>query len=126
VIERIFDEAFPLGAHIELARRGHLLCVAPATANFLAKTSHGLADDLLTTLVLSFTGPILLAPAMNNEMWEKPAVQRNVQQLRQDGVHFADPQEGWLSCRTHGVGRMAEPADIFKSIEELLKPRNLA
>jgi len=126
VIERIFDEAFPLGAHIELARRGHLLCVAPATANFLAKTAHGLADDLLSTLVLSFTGPILLAPAMNNEMWEKPAVQRNVKQLRQDGVHFADPQEGWLSCRTRGVGRMAEPADIFKSIDELLKPRNLA
>src|SRR4029078_2863321 len=81
VLEKIFDEAFPLGAHIELARRGHLLCVAPATANFMAKAATGMADDLLSTLLLSFTGPVLLAPAMNNEMWEKPSVQRNVRQL---------------------------------------------
>jgi phosphopantothenoylcysteine decarboxylase/phosphopantothenate--cysteine ligase len=120
VVENSFDEAFPLGPHIELARRGNLLCVAPATANLLAKAATGLADDLLSTLMLSFTGPVLLAPAMNNEMWEKPAVQRNVQQLRKDGVHFVDPQEGWLSCRVRGVGRMAEPADIFRAIDELV------
>ena len=123
VIEQIFDDAFPLGAHIELARRGNLLCIAPTTANFLAKAAHGLADDLLSTLLLSFTGPVLLAPAMNNEMWEKPAVQRNVRQLREDGLHFVDPQEGWLSCRTRGVGRMAEPADIFSALEGLLNPQ---
>ena len=123
VLEKIFDEAFPLGAHIELARRGHLLCVAPATANFMAKAATGMADDLLSTLLLSFTGPVLLAPAMNNEMWEKPSVQRNVRQLGEDGLHFVGPQEGWLSCRTRGIGRMAEPADIFKAIDGLLQDR---
>ena len=123
VLEHTFDESqHPLGAHIELARRGELLCVAPATANLLAKAASGMADDLLSTLLLSFTGPVLMAPAMNCEMWEKPAVQRNVTQLRHDGIHFVDPEEGWLSCRTRGVGRMAAPERIFAAIGELLKP----
>ncbi len=122
VFERIFDEtAHPLGAHIELAQRGQLLCVAPATANLLAKAAYGLADDLLSTLLLSFTGPVLLAPAMNCEMWDKPVVQRNVAQLRRDGIHFVDPEEGWLSCRQKGVGRMAAPEKIFEAIGELLR-----
>lgn len=125
VLEKVFDESqSPLGAHIDLARRGELLCIAPATANVLAKAAGGMADDLLSTLMLSFTGPILLAPAMNCEMWDKPSVQRNVAQLRQDGVHFVDPEEGWLSCRTRGVGRMAAPEKIFAAIEQLLvKPK---
>jgi phosphopantothenoylcysteine decarboxylase/phosphopantothenate--cysteine ligase len=125
VRERVFDdERHPLGAHIELAERAQLLCIAPATANVLAKAATGLADDLLSTLVLSFTGPILLAPAMNCEMWEKPAVQRNVAQLRKDGFHFVDPEEGWLSCRRRGVGRMAAPEKIFSAINQLLqKPK---
>ena len=110
----------PLGAHIELARQAELLCVAPATANFLAKAACGLADDLLSTLLLSFTGPVLLAPAMNKEMWTKPAVQRNVELLRQDGYHFAGPGDGWQSCRERGVGRMAEPAEIAAAIRALL------
>jgi phosphopantothenoylcysteine decarboxylase/phosphopantothenate--cysteine ligase len=122
VLERVFDEyVHPLGAHIELAQRAELLVVAPATANLLAKLATGLADDLLSTLYLSFTGPVLLAPAMNCEMWEKAAVQRNVDQLRGDGVHFVDPEEGWLSCRTRGVGRMAPPEKIFDAIGQLLK-----
>jgi phosphopantothenoylcysteine decarboxylase len=122
VLERVFDESqYPLGAHIELARRGELLCVAPATANLLAKAASGMADDLLSTLLLSFTGPVLMAPAMNCEMWEKPAVQRNVTQLRNDGILFVDPQEGWLSCRTRGVGRMAAPETIKATIAELLE-----
>ncbi len=124
VLEDVFEERqYPLGAHIELAQRGQLLCIAPATANVLAKAATGLADDLLSTLLLSFTGPVLLAPAMNCEMWEKPAVQRNVAQLRQDGVHFVDPEEGWLSCRQRGVGRMAAPDKILAAIAELLKGR---
>ncbi len=89
----------PLGPHIELARQAELLCVAPATANFLAKAAQGIADDLLSTLFLSFSGPELLAPAMNCEMWSKPAVRRNLAQLREDGVHIVDPGDGWLSCR---------------------------
>ena len=115
-----FDPAFPLGAHIELAERGDLLCVAPASANYMAKAACGLADDLLSTLTLSFQGPVLVAPAMNTHMWNKPATQRNLQQLRDDGLHIVDPQEGWLSCRTSGVGRMAEPEEIAARIRQLL------
>jgi phosphopantothenoylcysteine decarboxylase/phosphopantothenate--cysteine ligase len=122
VLERVFEEnAHPLGAHIELAQRGQLLCIAPATANVLAKAATGLADDLLSTLILSFTGPVLMAPAMNCEMWDKPVVQRNVEQLRRDGVHLVDPEEGWLSCRQRGVGRMAAPEKILAAIEALLE-----
>lgn len=110
------DSRYPLGAHIELARQAELLCIAPATANFMAKAATGIADDLLSTLLLSFTGPVLLAPAMNNEMWAKPAVQRNVEQLRRDGYELIDPEEGWLSCRTRAVGRMAEPERILAAI----------
>jgi phosphopantothenoylcysteine decarboxylase len=116
----VFDEAHPLGAHIDLAERAELLCVAPATANFLAKAACGLADDLLSTLVLSFQGKILVAPAMNCEMWAKAAVQRNVEQLRRDGVGIIDPEEGWLSCRKRGAGRMAAPETIRAAIAEQL------
>ncbi len=106
----VFHESgHPLGAHIELAERAELLCVAPATANYLAKAAHGLADDLLSTLTLSFAGQVVVAPAMNCEMWAKPAVQRNVEQLRRDGFVIVDPEEGWLSCRRQGAGRMASP-----------------
>ena len=113
----IFGDAnYPLGAHIELARRSDVLCVAPATANFLAKAATGLADDLLSTLYLAFRGPVIVAPAMNAEMWAQPAVQRNVDQLRADGVIIVDPEEGWLSCRDVGVGRMAEPEQIRAAI----------
>ncbi len=121
VYTQVFGNAeFPLGAHIGLAERAELFCVAPATANFLAKAAGGLADDLLSTLLLSFSGKVLLAPAMNCQMWEKPAVQRNVAQLRSDGLTIIDPEEGWLSCRTVGAGRMASPERIRAVIEETL------
>ncbi|MGI9456139.1 MAG: flavoprotein [Aeoliella sp.] len=113
-------EAHPLGPHIELARKADLLCVVPATANLLAKAAHGVADDLLSTLLLAFEGPVLLAPAMNAEMWAKQAVQRNVDQLREDGRQFVGPDSGWLSCRDQGTGRMAEPVAIAAAIESLL------
>jgi phosphopantothenoylcysteine decarboxylase len=112
---------FPLGAHIELAERAQVFCIAPATANVLAQAAHGLAGDLLSTLMLTFTGPIVFAPAMNCEMWEKAAVQRNVAQLRKDGYHFVGPGEGWLSCRKSGAGRMAEPGEIASYLRELLE-----
>lgn len=117
---RLFARDEPLGAHIGLASRAHLLCVAPATANFLANAACGLASDLLSTLYLAFAGPVIVAPAMNCEMWAKPAVQRNVDQLRADGVQIIDPEEGWLSCRTRGVGRMADPDKILAAIEQAL------
>ncbi len=111
-------DLFPLGPHIELAQRGELLCVAPATADFLAKMAHGHADDLLSTLVLCFTGPILVAPAMNPDMWAKPVVQRNVRQVIDDGARIISPDDGWLSCRRSGPGRMAEPSRIQMEIED--------
>lgn len=125
---RVFTHAFDrhdfhLGPHIELARQADLLCIAPATANVLAQAAGGMADDLLSTLLLSFTGPTVLAPAMNNEMWEKNAVQRNVKQLHDDGFHLVGPGEGWLSCRVKGKGRMAEPAEIAATIRALLKDK---
>ena len=108
--------------HIELAEKAELLCIAPATANILAKAAVGLADDLVSTLLLSFDGPVLMAPAMNSLMWEKPAVQRNAARLRADGVVLIDPEEGYLSCGTYGAGRMAEPEKILRTIaEELAK-----
>jgi phosphopantothenoylcysteine decarboxylase/phosphopantothenate--cysteine ligase len=117
----MFEEKAPLGSHITLAEDAELLCVAPATANFLAKAAHGFGDDLLSTVFLSFEGPVLLAPAMKSDMWEKPAVQRNVEQLLNDGVHMVGPEEGWLSCRKQGVGRMASPESVFSEIQKLLK-----
>jgi phosphopantothenoylcysteine decarboxylase/phosphopantothenate--cysteine ligase len=123
VSTEVFDDPnLPLGAHISLAQRAQLLCIAPATANFLAKAAQGLADDLLSTLYLSFTGPVLIAPAMNCEMWEKPAVQRNVAQLVADGVELIEPDAGWLSCRQEGKGRMAEPERILTVITARLAP----
>lgn len=110
--------------HIELAQKADLMCVAPATANILAKAALGLADDLLSTVFLSFEGPVLMAPAMNCVMWQKPAVQRNVAQLRADGVLLIDPEEGYLSCGMRGRGRMAEPETIFRAIAERLEKRD--
>lgn len=110
----------PLGPHIGLADAADVLCIAPATANVLAKMAHGLSDDLLSTLVLSFRGPVLVAPAMNSDMWAKAAVQRNVETLTADGVQIIPPEEGWLSCRKSGPGRMADPEVIQNAIEELL------
>ena len=109
-----------IGEHIGLVRRADLLVVAPASANCLAKFAHGLADDLLSTIALTHTGPILMAPAMNSEMWQKPAVQRNIAQLREDGVLFIEPGSGWLSCGQVGPGRMAEAAEILDRVRELL------
>lgn len=109
-----------LGEHIGLARRADLFVIAPATANVLGSLAHGLADDLLTTLALAATCPMLLAPAMNNEMWSKPAVQRNLRQLESDGMHFVGPGIGRLSCQSVGPGRMAEPDEILAALDEIL------
>jgi len=119
---RVPTRVFGPGAHphIELAEKAELLCIAPATANIIAKAACGLADDLLSTVLLSFEGPVLMAPAMNTLMWQKPAVQRNVAQLRSDGVTLIDPESGYLSCGAIGAGRMAEPERIFQHILDKL------
>ncbi|MEZ6068146.1 MAG: flavoprotein [Planctomycetaceae bacterium] len=109
-----------IGEHIGLARRAELLLIAPATAQMIASLAHGLAGDLLTTAALAVNCPIIVAPAMNADMWAKPAVQRNVQQLIDDGIEIAEPGEGWLSCGIKGAGRMAEPAELLQLINTRL------
>jgi phosphopantothenoylcysteine decarboxylase/phosphopantothenate--cysteine ligase len=87
----------------------------------LAKAAHGLADDLVSTLYLCFAGPVFCAPAMNPDMWAQPAVQRNVRQLTADGVTIIAPEEGWVSCRRQGPGRMAEPEQILLRLAAALQ-----
>jgi len=124
VATRGFDPAaYPLGAHIELAQRAELVVVAPASADLLARAAAGAADDLLATLLLCVECPVLLAPAMNAAMWAKPAVQRNVTRLADDGFTIVQPGTGWLSCRQAGAGRMAEPDEIAAVIHETLADR---
>ncbi|MEO2032715.1 MAG: phosphopantothenoylcysteine decarboxylase [Planctomycetaceae bacterium] len=109
------------GEHIGLAQRADLIVVAPATAASMARLAIGLADDLLTTTILASTAAVLIAPAMNCDMWAKPAVQRNVAQLKDDGFDFIDPETGWLSCGQLGAGRMASPDAILSRIRQGLK-----
>lgn len=109
------------GEHIGLARRAEIVVIAPATAQTIARLAHGFADDLLGTIVLVATTPVLIAPAMNCEMWAKAAVQRNVEQLKADGRLILDPEEGWLSCGQVGAGRMADPGRIVDAIEQQLR-----
>lgn len=119
----VAPQDWPLGAHIALAEQAEVLCVAPATANFLAKAAGGIADDLLSTTLLAFNGPTIIAPAMNPDMWAKPAVQRNLQQILQDGAIVVGPGEGWVSCRRSGPGRMAEPDEILRVVRQQLDSR---
>ncbi len=106
--------------HIAVATESDLLVVAPATADLLAKFSHGLADDFLSTLYLAFTGPVVLAPAMNTNMWRHAATQRNVETLRKRGHRFVGPDEGELACGMVGPGRMSEPERIADAVSAAL------
>jgi phosphopantothenoylcysteine synthetase/decarboxylase len=118
----VVTDEWDVGAHphIMAARKAELMCVAPATANILAKAAHGMADEIVSTTLLAFVGPVIFAPSMNVEMWRKPPVQRNVAQLRADGRVIVGPESGHLSCGEVGEGRMAEPEEIFKVIVEEL------
>jgi phosphopantothenoylcysteine decarboxylase/phosphopantothenate--cysteine ligase len=112
--------------HIELSRDRDLIVVAPATADFIAKVAHGIADDLLSTLVLARRCPLIVAPAMNVEMWENPATQRNVLALRDDGILVAGPAPGDQACGETGMGRMLEAEDLAGEIESFFQPKALA
>lgn len=112
--------------HIELSRDRDLIVVAPASADFLGKLAGGLADDLLSTLCLARRCPLLVAPAMNVEMWENPAMQRNLHTLRGDGVHVAGPAAGDQACGEVGMGRMLEPEEMVAEIEAFFQPKLLA
>lgn len=113
-------------AHIELSRDRDLIVVAPATADFMAKLVHGRGDDLLSTLCLARRCPLLIAPAMNVEMWENAATQRNARTLSADGVRLAGPAPGDQACGEVGMGRMVEPAELLAEIERFLLPKALA
>jgi phosphopantothenoylcysteine decarboxylase/phosphopantothenate--cysteine ligase len=112
-------------AHIELSRGRDAIVVAPATADFIAKLAHGLADDLLSTLCVARACPLLVAPAMNREMWDNPATRRNVDQLMRDGVAIIGPASGDQACGEVGMGRMVEARDIAETVGAFLAPKTL-
>ena len=127
VATSLWDATFPNAMpHIELSRDVEAIVVAPASADFLAKLAHGLADDLLSTTCLARNCPLLVAPAMNVEMWENPATQRNVATLRADGVAILGPAPGDQACGEVGMGRMLEPEEILQATLAFLAPKRLA
>ncbi|HUI53111.1 MAG TPA: bifunctional phosphopantothenoylcysteine decarboxylase/phosphopantothenate--cysteine ligase CoaBC [Terriglobales bacterium] len=107
--------------HIAVAQRTDLLLVAPATADMLAKFARGLADDFLSTLFLASTAPVVVAPAMNVNMWQHPATQENLAMLRKRGVRIVEPGEGYLACGMTGPGRLAAQEEILKAVQEVLQ-----
>lgn len=109
--------------HLKLSEQADLVVVAPATANLIAKLAHGIADELVSALLLGAACPVLMAPSMNTRMWEHPSTRRNVEFLtREAGVKFIGPDPGWLACRAVGPGRMSEPEAILVAIaNELLQ-----
>ena len=117
-VEMFGDAANFNVAHIALANFADLILIAPATANFLAKMAHGIADDLLTTTILAFDKEILIAPSMNTKMYENPATQANLATLKAHGVKILEPATGNLACGTVGKGRLPEPAEICAEIEK--------
>jgi len=125
VITDLFeDNTSPTGEsaieHISVAQQADLLLVAPATADILAKFAHGLADDFLTTIHLAYEGPVVIAPAMNSNMWAHPATRENIAQLAARGVTIIDPDAGDLACGMVGPGRLAEPERIANAAEQAL------
>jgi phosphopantothenoylcysteine decarboxylase/phosphopantothenate--cysteine ligase len=127
VITHMFASASPEATlssaveHIGVAQEHDLLLVAPATANVLARFAHGMADDFLSTMYLAFRGPVVLAPAMNNNMWEHPATRANMEALRVRGHVIVDPDDGLLACGTYGPGRLAENEAILAAVEAALR-----
>ncbi len=121
----VYDEVFDQNSaasmeHIRAAEGADLMVVAPATANMIGKMAHGLADDALSTLAISFSGPVLVAPAMNDKMYSHPAVRANIEILISRGVKIAEPETGELACGTTGQGRLADPGSLMNEIKKLL------
>ena len=110
--------------HIALAQKADLIVLAPATANVIAKLAHGIADDMLTTTVLASVAPLLIAPAMNTQMYAAAATQQNIQTLKDRGASFVGPDGGLLACGDVGAGRMSEPAQIVETIQTMLQRRS--
>ena len=116
VYSDMFDKESWRMAHIELAQRTDVVLIAPATANVIGKLAHGLADDLLTTFVITCRAPVLIAPAMNDEMYANAMVRENCAALRKHGFGFIEPVKGKLACGSVGVGHLAEVDDIVKAV----------
>ena len=104
--------------HISLTDEADLVVIAPATANVIGKAAHGIGDDMLTSLLLAVSCPVLVAPAMNDRMWAHPAVKENIEILRKRGYKFVEPDSGFLACGTYAKGRLANPAQIVSEIEK--------
>ena len=123
----LWDQRMPNGmAHIDLTRGADALLVAPASADFLAKVAQGRADDLLSALCLARDCPLLMAPAMNRQMWENPASQRNATRLRGDGILLLGPASGDQACGETGPGRMLEAEELFEDLVAFFQPKLLA
>jgi len=124
VFTDLFSSRQPEIAHIDLANKTDLIIIAPATANIIAKIASGLADDLLSTVVLATRAPILIAPAMNARMWGNPIVKRNVETLKKLGFGIIEPATGELACGYEGKGRLAEVEDIVEEATTILTPKD--
>lgn len=126
VFINMWDNAIPNGMpHIELSRQADAILIAPASADFIAKLVHGRADDLLSTLCLARNCPLLVAPAMNKQMWENPATQRNIAQLITDGISVLGPAAGEQACGEVGLGRMLEPQALMQAVTKHFTPKLL-
>ena len=123
VVTSLWEEPEWRPEHVALADEASLLAVVPATADFIAKFAHGIADDALSTFAATFDGPAVLAPAMNPKMWRHPACVDNVALLKKRGVNFCGPAAGHVACGADGVGRMAEPLEILSAIEAIMAER---
>src|ERR1700675_1504381 len=125
---RVITDQFEIGMnadieHIAIASTIDLLLIAPATANIIGKLANGIADDFLSTLYTATRAPVLIAPAMNTQMFEHEAIRKNLDALSRRGVRFVDPGEGYLACGWIGKGRLAEPEDIVAAAEAVLRPQ---
>jgi phosphopantothenoylcysteine decarboxylase/phosphopantothenate--cysteine ligase len=111
--------------HIALADLAELVVILPATANIIGKIANGMADDFLSTLVMATKAPVLIVPSMNVNMWENPALQKNIQTLLERGCHLMEPGEGELACHWYGKGRLPELTEVVEKLEDLLTPKDL-
>ena len=126
VLTDLWEDTHSSVTHIDIATSVDAVIVAPATANFIGKFAHGIADDALLTTMLAVTTPIMICPSMNTDMYQNIRVQRNLDILEQDGVHILDPDDGVLACKTVGTGRLPEPWFIFDRLDALLTQKDLA
>src|SRR5688572_22554447 len=108
-------------AHINFSKEIDLLIIVPVTANIIAKFANGVADDFLSSTYLASTAPVMIAPAMNTTMWEQPATQRNIEQLKKDGVHFVEPVAGELACKTVGTGKLEDVENIVSQALKVMR-----